>query len=151
LMIRAVIDGMIERGWGRILNITSSVVKAPLPLLGLSNGARSGLTGFIAGLAREAAVHGVTIDNLLPGRMETDRHIGKVAAAEGVAIDEAARRMAASNSMKRFGRPEELGGLCAFLASTQAAYITGQNFLIDGGEYPGPLSRRRPREAPEQF
>jgi 3-oxoacyl-[acyl-carrier protein] reductase len=140
MMIRSVIDGMTERGWGRIFNITSSAVKAPLPLLGLSNGARSGLTGFVAGLAREVAIHGVTINNLLPGRMQTNRlnnYIRKLAEAQNIEFDEAARRLVDLNPMKRFGRPEELGELCAFLASDLAAYITGQNFLIDGGEYPG--------------
>jgi 3-oxoacyl-[acyl-carrier protein] reductase len=140
MMIRSVIDGMIERGWGRIFNITSSAVKAPLPLLGLSNGARSGLTGFVAGLAREVAVHGVTINNLLPGRMQTkrlDSYIRKIAETQNIEFDEAARRLVDQNPMKRFGKPEELGELCAFLASDLAAYITGQNFLIDGGEYPG--------------
>lgn len=140
MMIRAVVDGMIARRWGRIVNITSSAVKAPLPLLGLSNGARSGLTGFVAGLAREVAADGVTINNLLPGRIETDRltsYVGKVAAARGVGEDEAARDMAAANPMRRFGTAEEMGAACAFLASRQAAYITGQNILVDGGEYPG--------------
>src|ERR1700733_13796029 len=118
LMIRAVLDGMIERKWGRIINITSSAVKAPLPLLGLSNGARSGLTGFVAGLAREVAVHGVTINNLLPGRMETERltsYIGKLAASQNKSFDEMANELVASNPTKRFGKPEELGAFCAFL------------------------------------
>jgi 3-oxoacyl-[acyl-carrier protein] reductase len=141
MLIRSVIDPMIEQEWGRIINITSSAVKSPLPLLGLSNGARSGLTGFIAGLAREVAIHGVTINNLLPGRMQTgrlDAYISSVAATRGISFDEAAAHMSASNPMKRFGRPEELGAFCAFLCSQQAAYMTGQNILIDGGEYTGP-------------
>lgn len=140
LLIRAVIDDMIARRWGRIINITSSAVKAPLPLLGLSNGARSGLTGFVAGLSREVAADGVTINNLLPGRMQTarlDSYIGKIAEREGVSREDAAQAMAASNPMKRFGHPDELGAFCAFLCGNQAAYVTGQNFLIDGGEYPG--------------
>ena len=140
LMIRAVIDPMIARRWGRIVNITSSAVKAPLPLLGLSNGARSGLTGFIAGLCREVADTGVTINSLLPGRIQTarlDSYVGKIAESRGQSFDEAARDMCAANPMKRFGQPEEIGAFCAFLCSRQAAYITGQNILIDGGEFPG--------------
>jgi 3-oxoacyl-[acyl-carrier protein] reductase len=140
LLIRAVIDDMIARRWGRIVNITSSAVKAPLPLLGLSNGVRSGLTGFVAGLAREVASEGVTINNLLPGRMQTarlDSYIARIAEREGLTVEATARAMAASNPMKRFGRPEELGDFCAFLCGTPGAYVTGQNFLIDGGEYPG--------------
>ncbi|MBN9039443.1 MAG: SDR family oxidoreductase [Rhizobiales bacterium] len=140
LLIRQYLDGMIGRGWGRIVNITSTSVKAPLPLLGLSNGARSGLTGFVAGLAREVAASGVTINNILPGRMSTDRlssYVGALAHGEGVAAEAVAERLAQSNPMKRFGRPEELGALCAFVASTGAAYITGQNLIVDGGEYLG--------------
>ena len=140
MLIKAVVDPMIEKGWGRIINITSTSVKAPLPLLGLSNGARSGLTGFVAGLAREIAVHGVTINNLLPGRIETARlrtYIAGLAQGRGVAPEQVAAELVASNPMKRFGIPEELGSFCAFLCSRQAAYVTGQNILIDGGEYPG--------------
>lgn len=140
MLIRSVIDDMIGQKWGRIINITSSAVKAPLPLLGLSNGARSGLTGFIAGLAREVAIHGVTINSLLPGRMQTDRldaYIGNIAENRGISFDDAAAQMSATNPMHRFGKPEELGAFCAFLCSQQAAYITGQNILIDGGEYVG--------------
>jgi 3-oxoacyl-[acyl-carrier protein] reductase len=140
LMIRAVLDGMIERKWGRIINITSSAVKSPLPLLGLSNGARSGLTGFVGGLAREIAIYGVTINNLLPGRFATDRlqnYIRQIAQKHGVSVQQASITMAQANPMRRFGKPEELGAFCAFLASEHAAYVTGQNILIDGGEYPG--------------
>jgi 3-oxoacyl-[acyl-carrier protein] reductase len=140
LMIRAVLDGMIAQRWGRIINITSSAVKSPLPLLGLSNGARSGLTGFVAGLAREIAVHGVTINNLLPGRFATDRlqnYIRKIAQHDGISTEQASQRLTQANPMGRFGKPEELGAFCAFLASEHAAYITGQNILLDGGEYPG--------------
>jgi 3-oxoacyl-[acyl-carrier protein] reductase len=140
MLIRSVIDQMIDQKWGRIINITSSAVKSPLPLLGLSNGARSGLTGFVAGLAREVAIHGVTINNLLPGRMQTgrlDAYIGNIAASRGVSFDEAAADMSATNPMQRFGKPEELGAFCAFLCSQQAAYMTGQNILIDGGEFTG--------------
>jgi 3-oxoacyl-[acyl-carrier protein] reductase len=142
MMIRSVLDGMIERRWGRIMNITSSAVKAPLPLLHLSNGARSGLTGFVAGLAREVARHGITINNLLPGRFETDRlrsYIAKIGQRDGVSAEAAKERMMQSNPTLRFGRPEEFGAFCAFIASDHAAYMTGQNLLIDGGEYPGVL------------
>jgi 3-oxoacyl-[acyl-carrier protein] reductase len=140
MLIKAVIDGMATRRWGRIINITSSAVKAPLPLLGLSNGARSGLTGFVAGLAREIADQGVTINNLLPGRMETDRlrgYVQAIAEANDISVEAARAELIATNPMKRFGRPDELGVFCAFLASVPGAYITGQNFLIDGGEFPG--------------
>jgi 3-oxoacyl-[acyl-carrier protein] reductase len=142
MMIRSVLDAMIARSWGRIINITSSAVKAPLPLLGLSNGARSGLTGFVAGLAREVAASGVTINGLLPGRFKTarlDSYIQTIADAGGRGFADAADGLAMSNPMKRFGAPEELGAACAFLASRQAAYITGQNILIDGGEFSGVL------------
>ena len=140
MLIKAVVDPMIERRWGRIINITSTSVKAPLPLLGLSNGARSGLTGFVAGLAREIAVHGVTINNLLPGRIETARlktYISGLAQSRGVTPDQVSVELTASNPMRRFGVPEEVGAFCAFLCSRQAGYVTGQNMLIDGGEYPG--------------
>jgi 3-oxoacyl-[acyl-carrier protein] reductase len=140
MLIRAVVDGMIGRQWGRIINITSTAVKAPLPLLGLSNGARSGLTGFVSGLARDIAASGVTINNLLPGKIDTARLatvIGKMADSQSIPSDAMAERMAASNPMKRFGTTEEIGAFCAFLCSRQAAYVTGQNFLIDGGEFPG--------------
>jgi 3-oxoacyl-[acyl-carrier protein] reductase len=142
MMIQAVIGGMTQRRWGRIINVTSSAVKAPLPMLHLSNGARSGLTGFVAGLAREVAVHGVTINNLLPGRFETDRlksYIGKLAARDGVSDEDLALRMSAANPMKRFGHPDEFGAFAAFIASEHGAYLTGQNILLDGGEYPGML------------
>jgi len=138
MMIRALIGPMQRKGWGRIINITSSAVKSPLPLLGLSNGARSGLTGFIAGLAREVADKGVTINNLLPGRFETGRlksYVAKVAAQRGVSYEQAAHDMSAANPTRRFGRPEEFGAMCAFIAS--AAYLNGQNILLDGGEFPG--------------
>jgi 3-oxoacyl-[acyl-carrier protein] reductase len=140
MLIKDHLPSMQSRGWGRIINITSSTTKAPLPLLGLSNGARSGLTGFVAGLAREVAGSGVTINNLLPGRFLTGRlrsYIDKVAESQGVDADEATRRLTAANPMKRFGDPAEFGAFCAFLASAQAAFMTGQNILLDGGEYPG--------------
>jgi 3-oxoacyl-[acyl-carrier protein] reductase len=139
-LIRATIDGMIGRGFGRIVNITSSAVKAPIEHLGLSNGARSGLTGFVAGLARKVARHGVTINNLLPGSFDTDRLRGNMAGrarAAGKTVDEFARQAAAAIPAGRFGTPAEFGALCAFVCSVQASYLTGQNLLLDGGAYPG--------------
>jgi len=126
-MIRAVLDGMLERGWGRIVNITSSAVKNPQLLLGLSNGARAGLTGFVAGLARSVAAQGVTINNLLPGPHNTDRMAAVVACMPGHARP------------TRIGEPEQFGAVCAFLCSEHSAFITGQNWLVDGGSYPGTL------------
>jgi 3-oxoacyl-[acyl-carrier protein] reductase len=138
--IRATIRAMRQRGWGRILNITSAAVKAPIPMLGLSTGARSGLTGAVASLAREAACDGVTINNLMPGYFDTDRLAGvfaSQAARQGISSDEARRRAEASNPTRRVGRPEEFGAVCAFIASQHAGFITGQNLLLDGGAYPG--------------
>jgi len=115
-------------------------VKAPIPVLGLSNGARSGLTGFVAGLARETVRHNVTINNLLPGAFDTDRLKGTLAAAadrEGRSVDEVREARRQSSPARRFGDPAELGQACAFLCSRQAGYMTGQNVLIDGGAYPG--------------
>jgi len=139
-LIKATIDGMIERKFGRIVNITSSSVKAPIEALGLSNGARSGLTGFVAGLARKVARHGVTINNLLPGSFDTDRLRGNMAGrakAAGKSLEEYARSAQSAIPAGRFGTPAEFGMLCAYLCSVHAAYITGQNLLIDGGNYPG--------------
>jgi 3-oxoacyl-[acyl-carrier protein] reductase len=139
-LIRAVVDGMIERRFVRILNITSMAVKAPIGILGLSNGARSGLTGFIAGLARETIFHGVTINNLLPGMFLTERLKGTIeswAQASGRSVEQTAEDRMRSIPAGRFGDPAEFGDLCAFYCSRQAAYITGQNILIDGGFYPG--------------
>jgi 3-oxoacyl-[acyl-carrier protein] reductase len=139
-LMRATIDGMIGRGFGRIVNITSSAVKAPIDVLGLSNGARSGLTGFVAGLARKVAPQGVTINNLLPGMFDTDRIAATMAAqakAQDISIEESRKRRMASIPAGRFGTPDEFGRACAFLCSTHAGYITGQNWLIDGGSYPG--------------
>ena len=139
-LIRATIDAMIERRYGRIVNITSSAVKAPIDVLGLSNGARSGLTGFVAGLARKVVRHGVTINNLLPGQFDTDRlrvtYAGRAKAA-GRSIDEALAAGAAAVPAGRFGNPAEFGAVCAFLCSAHAGYIAGQNVLVDGGNYPG--------------
>jgi 3-oxoacyl-[acyl-carrier protein] reductase len=139
-LIKATVDGMATRGWGRIVNVTSSSVKSPIASLSLSNGARSGLTGFVAGVAREVAGRGVTINNLLPGAFATDRLLASFAPSAkrlGVAADEVATRRQATIPAGRFGTPEEFGAACAFLCSAQAGYITGQNVLIDGGAYPG--------------
>jgi 3-oxoacyl-[acyl-carrier protein] reductase len=139
-LIKATVDGMIARRFGRILNITSSAVKAPIAELALSNGARSGLTGFVAGLARKTVAHNVTINNLLPGRFWTDRLISNTefaAKEQGKTPEEIKREREKEIPAGRFGTPEEFGELCAYLCSVQAGYITGQNFLIDGGIYPG--------------
>jgi 3-oxoacyl-[acyl-carrier protein] reductase len=139
-MIRATIEPMSSRGFGRIVNITSSAVKAPIATLGLSNGARSGLTGFIAGLAREVAPRGVTINNLLPGAFATDRlraNIASAAARAGRTADEELALRVGQIPAGRTGEPDEFGAFCAFLCSVHAGYITGQNLLIDGGAYPG--------------
>ncbi|MGI4811935.1 MAG: SDR family oxidoreductase [Janthinobacterium lividum] len=139
-LIRATLDGMIERRFGRIINITSSAVKAPISFLALSNGARSGLTGFIAGLARGVAQHNVTINNLLPGAFDTDRFASTVkasAATDGISLDASRQRRIDDVPAKRIGQPEEFGAYCAFVCSQQAGYLTGQNLLLDGGAYPG--------------
>ena len=132
---------MAARGFGRIINITSSAVKSPLDILGLSNGARSGLTGFVAGLARGAtAAQGVTINNVLPGIFDTDRLASNFATqAQKRGVDAAQVRAAriAEHPAKRLGDPAEFGAVVAFLCSQQAAYINGQNILLDGGSYPG--------------
>jgi len=141
-LIKATVDGMIERRFGRIVNITSSAVKAPIDILGLSNGARAGLTGFVAGLARTTVRHNVTINNLLPGPFDTDRLRGNmknVAAKSGRPIEDVMAERAAANPAGRFGDPEEFGEACAFLCGARAGFITGQNLLIDGGGYPGTL------------
>jgi len=139
-LIKATVDGMMGRGFGRIINITSSAVKAPIDILGLSNGARSGLTGFVAGLARKTVGKGVTINNILPGPFDTDRLRSTIAArAKAAGRDPAAEAQAAAagNPAGRFGTAEEFGAACAFLCSRQAGYITGQNLLLDGGAFPG--------------
>ncbi|MEJ2409893.1 MAG: SDR family oxidoreductase [Novosphingobium sp.] len=141
-LIKSVLPGMRERKWGRIINITSMAVKMPLPRLGLSNGARSGLTGFVAGLAREVAPDGVTINNLLPGRFATarlNRYLADLADDAGRPRDAFAEDVASGIPVRRLGRPEEFGAFCLFLASQHAGYMTGQNILLDGGEYPGAL------------
>jgi len=139
-LIKATVDGMIARRFGRIVNITSSAVKMPIDFLGLSNGARSGLTGFVAGLARKVAVHNVTINNLLPGAFDTDRlkaTLAGLAKKTGQSPEATAEGRRNAVPAKRFGTPEECGAACAFLCSRQAGYIVGQNILVDGGSYPG--------------
>lgn len=140
-LIKATVDGMAERGFGRIVNITSSAVKAPIDILGLSNGARSGLTGFVAGVARSGiAAKGVTINNLLPGKFDTDRiavTLKSAAEKTGKSVADIRQAQQAQIPAGRYGTPEEFGAICAFLCSQQAAYLTGQNILPDGGAYPG--------------
>jgi 3-oxoacyl-[acyl-carrier protein] reductase len=139
-LIKATIDTMIERKFGRIVNITSGAVKAPIDILGLSNGARSGLTGFVAGLARKVARHNVTINNLLPGQFATDRlrvTLEGRAKATGTTYEEARDAAMKANPAGRFGDPREFGAICAFLCSVHAGFIVGQNILADGGAYPG--------------
>lgn len=139
-LIKATVDGMMERGFGRIVNITSSAVKAPIDILGLSNGARSGLTGFVAGLARKTVSRNVTINNLLPGPFDTDRltqTLHASARAQERPYEELRAERAAQNPSGRYGTIEEFGHACAFLCSAQSGYITGQNLLLDGGGYPG--------------
>lgn len=139
-LIKATVDGMVARGFGRIVNITSSAVKSPVDGLGLSTGARSGLTGFVAGLARTVVAHGVTINNLLPGTFDTARLAGnfaRQAEREGLEVAQLIARRLAKHPAHRFGRPEELGHTCAYLCSAHAGYINGQNILLDGGSFPG--------------
>jgi 3-oxoacyl-[acyl-carrier protein] reductase len=139
-LIKATVDGMMARGFGRIINITSSSVKAPIDILGLSNGARSGLTGFVAGVSRAVAHKGVTINNMLPGQFDTDRlntTLGGLAKSSGKTLDEVRAARMALNPARRFGTPQEFGATCAFLCSVHAAYINGQNVLMDGGAFPG--------------
>lgn len=141
-LIKATVDGMMARKFGRIVNITSSAVKAPIDVLGLSNGARAGLTGFVAGIARKTVAHNVTINGLLPGPFETARLIGTTkatAAKTGRSFDEVWEERKKLNPAQRYGTPFEFGEYCAFICSAQAGYITGQNLLIDGGNYPGTL------------
>jgi len=141
-LIKATVDGMIARRFGRIVNITSSAVKAPIAALGLSNGARAGLTGFVAGIARQTVAHNVTINNLLPGPFDTDRlhaNIRNAAEKQGKPEEEVREARRLGNPAKRFGDPAEFGEACAYLCSAQAGYITGQNLLLDGGAYPGTL------------
>ena len=135
-MMQAVLPGMMERGWGRVVNITSQSVKAPIPQLGLSNSARAGLTGFVGGTSRQVAPSGVTINNLQPGIHATDRADsldGGVAKSEGITVDEARKRREATIPARRYGTPAEFGAACAFLCSQHAGFIVGQNILLDGG------------------
>ena len=140
-LIKATVDGMAARGFGRIVNITSSSVKAPIEALGLSNGARSGLTGFVAGVARtKLAAQGVTLNNLLPGVFDTDRIKTMMETASqktGQSVESLAEARRKNIPAQRFGTPEEFGAICAFLCSVHAGYMTGQNVLADGGAYPG--------------
>jgi len=141
-LMKATIDGMAERGFGRVVNITSGAVKAPIDILGLSNGARSGLTGFVAGLARQHKLAGrnVTVNNLLPGAFDTERLQKTMAGAatkSGQSIAAIAAARAKGIPAQRFGSAEEFGAVCAFLCSAHAGYLTGQNILLDGGAYPG--------------
>ncbi len=141
-LIKATVDGMVQRGFGRIVNITSGSVKAPIDVLGLSNGARSGLTGLVAGLARQSRVasRNVTINNLLPGVFDTDRIQATLkgqAAKTGKSIEELKEARKGGVPAKRYGTLEEFGEVCAFICSAQAGYLTGQNILLDGGAYPG--------------
>ena len=139
-LMRATVDAMIGRRFGRVVNITSSAVKMPIDILGLSNGARTGLTGFVAGISRKTVKHNVTINNLLPGAMDTDRLRGNfeaVAKNRKISVEEARAERLTTIPAGRFGTIEDLGAACAFLCSQQASYITGQNWLVDGGLYPG--------------
>jgi 3-oxoacyl-[acyl-carrier protein] reductase len=139
-LIKATVDGMIARKFGRIVNITSGAVKAPIDILGLSNGARSGLTGFVAGLSRKTVASNVTINNLLPGPFDTDRlkvTVGNWAKRDGLSLDDAMEKRKKENPAGRFGTAEEFGAACTFLCSQHAGFITGQNWLLDGGHYPG--------------
>ncbi|MCL4124978.1 UNVERIFIED_CONTAM: hypothetical protein GTU68_001898 [Idotea baltica] len=135
-LMKALMPGMIDRGWGRVVNITSQSVRAPIAVLGLSNSARTGLTGYVAGTARQVAGSGVNINNLLPGIHATDRAVsldGGVAKAQGVSLDEAQAQRAATIPAGRYGTRQEFGAACAFLCSQHAGFIVGQNILLDGG------------------
>jgi 3-oxoacyl-[acyl-carrier protein] reductase len=141
-LIKATVDGMMSRKFGRIVNITSAAVKAPIDVLGLSNGARTGLTGFVAGLSRKTVRDNVTINALLPGPFATDRLFtvsANQAKAAGITADEIMKKRASENPAGRFGDPEEFGLACAFLCGARAGYITGQNILLDGGAFPGTM------------
>ncbi len=141
-LIKATVDGMIARRFGRIVNITSSAVKAPIEILGLSNGARAGLTGFVAGIARKTVRHNVTINNLLPGPFATDRlkdTVRSLAESSERPFEEIWTERMSANPAGRFGDPAEFGAACAYLCSRHAGFITGQNLLLDGGAFPGTL------------
>lgn len=135
-LMQALVPGMIDRGWGRVVNVTSAAVRSPINVLGLSNTARTGLTGFVAGMSREVAQHGVVVNNLLPGIHATDRadNLDTAAAqAQGITLDEARTRRAALIPARAYGRAEDFGATCAFLCSEHARFIIGQNILLDGG------------------
>ncbi len=135
-LMKGCLPGMIDRGWGRVVNITSQSVRAPIPALGLSNAARTGLTGYVAGTARQVAPHGVTINNLLPGIHDTDRAVSLdtgVMRAEGITLDEARAARAATIPARRYGTAEEFGAACAFVCSVHAGFMVGQSILLDGG------------------
>lgn len=137
-MIKALVPGMIDRGWGRVVNITSASVRSPIAQLGLSNSARAGLTGYVAGTSRQVAKHGVTINNLLPGLHQTDRAKSLAEATakrEGISVDEAAKARDAANPTGRIGTAEEFGATCAFMCSQHAGFMVGQNILLDGGAF----------------
>jgi 3-oxoacyl-[acyl-carrier protein] reductase len=139
-LIQATVDGMIERKFGRVVNITSHMVKAPTSILGLSNGARAGLTGFVGGLAREVARHNVTLNSVLPGQFDTDRLKSNHARfAQGGDVEAFRDRARSQIPARRFGEPQEFGDACAFLCGVNAGFITGQNLLLDGGQFPGLL------------
>ncbi|WP_226688802.1 SDR family oxidoreductase [Ruegeria arenilitoris] len=134
--MKALLPGMMDKGWGRVVNITSQSVRAPIPALGLSNAARTGLTGYVAGTARQVAPRGVTINNLLPGIHATDRAEsldGGVAAQKGISMDQARAERAETIPARRYGTRQEFGAACAFLCSQHAGFIVGQNILLDGG------------------
>ncbi|KIT14389.1 SDR family oxidoreductase [Jannaschia aquimarina] len=135
-LMKACLPAMMERGWGRVVNITSQSVKAPIPVLGLSNAARTGLTGYVAGTSRQVAQNGVTINNLLPGIHATDRADALdrgVVEAEGLTMEEARARRESTIPARRYGTPEEFGAACVFLCSVHAGFMVGQNVLLDGG------------------
>ena len=141
-LIKATVDGMMARKFGRIVNITSAAVKAPIEILGLSNGARAGLTGFVAGIARKTVIANVTINGLLPGPFNTDRLRGTAkgeADKRGLPVDQILAERAKLNPAGRFGEADEFGQACAFLCGAKAGFITGQNILLDGGAFPGTL------------
>ena len=135
-LMTALMPGMMAKGWGRVVNITSQSVKSPIAALGLSNAARAGLTGFVAGTSRQVAPHGVTVNNLLPGIHATDRATALdagVVKARGITMEAARAERTATIPARRYGTPEEFGAMCAFLCSQHAGFIVGQNILLDGG------------------
>lgn len=141
-LMQALVPGMMERGWGRVVNITSQSVKMPNPVLGLSNTARLGLTGFVAGMSRQVAPSGVCVNNLLPGMHATDRMVqldGNAAATQGISVEEARARRLAAIPTGAYGEAADFGAACAFLCSQQARFIVGQNLLLDGGAFPSSL------------